>query len=185
MTDWFETQSGLLDKMWTVLTQGVADAKHPARRPTFATVGGDGWPEARTLVLRSADRADAALTLHTDVNSGKMASLRSTPRAALHIWDATLDLQIRLQAEVTIETGASTRALWDQIPDHARQSYGVVPAPGTRLAQALDYVKKPGPHCFAVLHCALCTIDLVHLGAQHRRAGYSRARHWQGQWLSP
>ena len=185
MSNWFETTEGQWQKLWSVLGRGVADAKHPARRPTFATVSPDEWPEARTVVLRSADQAAAELTLHTDLYSDKITSLRTTPRAALHIWVPQQNLQLRLQAGVTIQHGGDTRALWDKIPDHAQQSYGVTPPPGTPIAGALDYVKEPDPATFAVLICALTHIDVVHLGDDHRRIAFSRDRGWAGQWLSP
>jgi hypothetical protein len=185
MSDWFETKTGILTTVWSTLERGVADANHPARKPTFATISPDGWPEARTVVLRSADRDAGGLTVHTDLHSDKIKSLRATPRAALHIWDAKQDLQIRVQAEVSIISGAQTRALWSKIPDHAQQSYGVTPPPGTEIETALDYVKDPDPSTFAVLQCTLTSIDAVHLGDDHRRVSFSRVGHWQGQWLSP
>jgi hypothetical protein len=185
MSEWFETAEGILAKVWGTLGRGVADAKHPARRPTFATVSTDGWPEARTVVLRTSDREAGIVAVHTDLYSDKIKSLQTNPRAALHIWDAKQDLQIRLQAEVSISHGADTRAFWDKIPDHAQQSYGVTPPPGKPIENALDYVKDPDPATFAVLQCHVTTIDAVHLGTDHRRVSFSRARHWQGQWLSP
>lgn len=185
MNEWFETTDGTLKRVWDTLALGVADAAHPARRPVFATISPTGWPEARTVVLRTADKEAGTVSVHTDLFSDKIKSLHASPRAALHIWDADQVLQIRLQAEVTIQSGAATRGLWDQIPDHAQQSYGVTPPPGAPIETALDYIKKPDPATFAVLTCTVTHIDAVHLGADHRRVGFSRARHWQGQWLSP
>lgn len=185
MSDWFKTSQGIWDNVWSTLGRGVADAKHPARRPTFATVSPEGWPEARTVVLRSADHDGATVTVHTDLYSDKIKSLHAAPRAAMHIWDVTQNLQIRLQAEVTIISGNETRALWDKIPDHAQQSYGVTPPPGTPIEQALDYAKDPDPNTFAILDCYITQIDAVHLGVDHRRVNFSRLGHWQGQWLSP
>ena len=185
MTNWFETHEGTLKKVWDTLGRGVADAKHPARRPTLATISPNGWPAARTVVLRAADRDDAKVTLHTDLYSDKIKSLTSTPRLALHVWDAEQDLQIRLRADVIILSGPETRGLWDKIPDHAQQSYGVTPPPGTSIDEALAYVKKPDPSTFAILQCAVAHIDVVHLGEDHRRCCFSRDRQWHGQWLSP
>ena len=185
MSNWFETLEGLYVQIWDTLVQGVVDAAQPARRPTFATVSPDHWPEARTVVLRGADTDNATVTVHTDLQSGKVRSLKKNPRAALHFWDETMALQIRLKTEVTIKTGASVRALWDNIPDHAQQSYGVTPPPGQPIMTALDYVKEPDPATFAVLDCRIMEIDVVHLGDDHRRAGFSRDRQWAGQWLSP
>ncbi|WP_333712042.1 pyridoxamine 5'-phosphate oxidase family protein [Yoonia sp.] len=185
MTDWFETPEGIWQRLWQTLATGVTDPGHPARLPAFATVSPQGWPEARKVVLRSADQASATVTVHTDLYSGKIASLQATPRAALLIWDAGDALQIRLQAQVTIQSGDQTRALWDSVPDHARQSYGVTPPPGTPIPKALAYVKEPNPATFAVLTCTLSQIDAVHLGTAHRRAHFSRGRAWIGEWLSP
>lgn len=185
MTDWFATLDGLHEHVWDTLETGVRDAAHPARRPTLATVSPTGWPEARTVVLRSANRDGGVLTIHTDLYSDKIASLRANPRAALHVWDAEQALQIRLQVDVAIESGPDLLPLWHSIPDHAQQSYGVTPPPGQPIVTALDYVKQPDPATFAVLHCTVAHMDLVHLGAAHRRAAFSRERHWIGQWLSP
>lgn len=62
MSNWFETTEGIWESLWRTLERGVADAAHPARRPTFATVSPEGWPEARTVVLRTADRGACAMT---------------------------------------------------------------------------------------------------------------------------
>ena len=184
MSEWFETLHGIRDRVWDTLAHGVADADHPARYPTFATVSQDGWPEARTVVLRSIER-HAILKIFTDLYSLKTTSLRAVPRAAIHVWDADQALQIRLQADVEIRTGDQVTEDWASVPDHGRQSYGTQPAPGRPIADALAYKKDPDPDTFAVLWCRVMTIDAVHLGRDHRRAGYSRDDDWAGQWLSP
>ncbi|MFT6075049.1 MAG: hypothetical protein ACJAZ1_001973 [Yoonia sp.] len=185
MSDWFETTEGTLKRVWDTLALGVANASHVARRPTFATTSPSGWPEARTVVLRGVDPTAETVTVHTDLYSDKIKSLQANPRAALHIWDADQDLQIRMQTEVAIRFGDVVRALWHKIPDHAQQSYGVTPPPGAPIEAGLDYVKHPDPATFAVLTCTVVHIDSVHLGADHRRASFSRDRYWKGQWLSP
>lgn len=184
MSEWFETLDGLHDRMWQRLSRGVADHKSPSRQPTLATVR-DGWPEARTVVLRAANRDTATLEVYTDLQSDKIASLRDAPRGALHVWEDKQRLQIRLQCAVTILTGDAVRDRWDRMPNTGRLSYGVTPQPGAPLADALAYDKAPDFERFAVLRCAIQTIDLVHLGDDHRRAAYARADGWQGQWLSP
>lgn len=185
MTDWFTTLDGLWGRMWESLSDGVARRDAPARHPTFATISPAGWPEARTVVLRRADRAARVVDLHTDLHSAKVESLRRTPQAALHVWDEAYRLQIRLSTVVTIRSGAEVAGLWARVPDPSRQSYGVIPPPGTPINAALAYEKRPDPATFAVLDCAIVAVDLVHLGDQHRRAGFSAATGWVGQWLSP
>lgn len=185
MNEWYATRAGLLARVWDTLRAGVKEADHPARLPTFATLSPDHWPEARTVVLRGADQDAGTVSVQTDLTSAKMKSLRATPRAALHVWDAGQDLQIRLQAEVSWQSGDAVRHIWESVPDLGRQSYGITPPPGTPIATALAYEKSPDPATFTVLTCRIMQIDAVHLGAAHRRAGYTRDGDWRGQWLSP
>lgn len=185
MSEWFESLESIHAQIWDTLIQGVVNADHPARRPTFATVSPDSWPEARTVVLRGADPEAGKVWVHTDLQSDKIRSLQATPRAALHVWIADERLQIRLRTEVEIEHGPSVQPIWNNIPDHSKQSYGITPGPGTPITGALDYVKEPDPATFAVLHCRVMDIDALHLGDRHRRAAFSRQRGWAGQWLSP
>jgi pyridoxamine 5'-phosphate oxidase len=183
--EWAETLPTLLDQVWLRLAHGVADARAAARHPVFATTSPSGWPEARTVVLRSAGRSAARVTVHTDLYSGKISSLRAAPRAALHVWDEGVRLQIRLQASVEILSGDAVAQDWARVPDHARQSYGVTPPPGSPIAAALAYQKAPDPATFAVLRCQIVHVDAVHLGGVHRRARFEAADGWQGQWLAP
>jgi pyridoxamine 5'-phosphate oxidase len=185
MSEWFTNLDGLWLQMWKTLDDGVARRDAAARHPTLATLGHDGWPEARTVVLRSADRDTGTLSVHTDLHSAKVKSLQSCPRAALHVWNSDDRLQLRLSAEVSVRSGADVAGVWAAVTDHARQSYGVTPAPGLPISAALDYVKSPGIGSFAVLECRIVAVDLLHLGERHRRAGYRREGGWSGQWLAP
>ena len=182
---WATTLEGLHDQAWQRLIRGVADRRAPARHPTFATLSPDGWPEARTVVLRAADRATAMIEVHTDIHSAKVAALQATPRAALHVWEAGAHLQIRLTTTVTILSGVDVAEAWARVPDPSRQSYGTQPPPGQPIPTALAYAKPGDPQSFAVLRCAVQAMDLVHLGPQHRRARFARADGWAGQWLAP
>ena len=185
MSDWFETLDGLHNRLWQNLSRGVADRTHPARHPTLATISPDGWPEVRTMVLRGADPIAGSLTAHTDLHSAKIASLRKTPRAALHIWSEADRLQLRLTCSVTLRHGAAVADIWTQVPDLSRQSYGITPAPGTPIKLALDYIKAPDAATFTVLDFIVVHIDALHLGPAHRRARFVRADDWQGEWLVP
>lgn len=185
MTDWFETLPGLQTRLWQNLSRGLADRLHPARHPTLATISPDGWPEARTVVLRGADQAAGTLTAHTDLHSAKIDSLRTTPRAALHVWIQKDRLQLRLTCTVALRHGPEVAVEWARVPDLSRQSYGITPAPGTPINGALDYVKAPNVMTFTVLDFTVVHIDAVHLGQVHRRARFQREDDWQGQWLVP
>jgi pyridoxamine 5'-phosphate oxidase len=140
------------------------------------------------LSLRKAGHRrerSGTLDIHTDLQSAKVGDLRATPFAALHVWDTSAHLQLRLEAHVTILTGQDVAAIWAGVPDASRLSYGTSPAPGQPIEQALAYTKAPDPACFAVLRLSVSTIDALHLGPNHRRARFDRNDNWAGEWLAP
>jgi pyridoxamine 5'-phosphate oxidase len=182
---WASDLAGLHAEVWQRLTRGIHDRHAPARHPTLATVSPDGRPQARTVVLRAVDKAAGTLDIHTDLRSPKVADLRAAPFAALHVWDASAHLQLRLEAQVTLLTGQDVAAIWDRVPDASRGAYGSKPAPGQPIAEALDYTKAADPGCFAVLRLEILMVDALHLGPNHRRARFDRDTGWEGVWLAP
>lgn len=177
--------TAFLEDAWQHLRRGVADSRSPARYPTFATVSPNGVPELRTVALRRALQAEAMVEVHTDIVTPKVQSLRMTPLAALHVWLPKADLQIRLTTRVEILTGDVVDAAWVKVPPQSRVSYGTHPDPGTPIGDVYDYKKPPDRYRFAVLRCYVDHIDIVHLGARHRRAAYERRNDWHGTWLAP
>lgn len=182
---WACDLSQLYAEVWLRLTRGVHDRHAPARHPTLATVTPEGRPQARTVVLRAADKPAGTLDVHTDLQSAKVQDLRATPFAALHVWDDSAHLQLRLEARVTILTGQDVAAIWAGVPAASRLSYGSTPAPGQPVAQALTYAKASDPASFAVLRLQILTLDALHLGPNHRRARFDRETEWAGTWLAP
>jgi pyridoxamine 5'-phosphate oxidase len=182
---WACDLSQLHDEVWTRLTRGVHDRHAAARHPTLATVTPEGRPQARTVVLRSADRAAGTLDIHTDLRSAKVGDVRVTPFAALHVWDASAHLQLRLEAQVTLLTGPDVAAIWAGVPAASRLSYGSTPPPGQPIGRALDYTKVPDAGSFIVLRLQISTVDALHLGPNHRRARFDRHDAWAGAWLAP
>ncbi len=175
----------LYAEVWTRLTRGVHDRHAPARHPTLATVTPQGRPRARTVVLRAADKATGTLDIHTDLRSSKIADLRATPFAELHVWDTSAHLQLRIEAHVKILSGEEVQATWRAIPEASRLSYGSDPAPGQPIARSLDYTKTSDPDSFVVLRLVVDSVDALHLGQNHRRAKFDRHDSWAGIWLVP
>ena len=136
-------------------------------------------------MLRAADITAATLDIHTDLRSAKIGDLCAMPFAALHVWDASTHLQLRIEASVTILTGLEVAATWQGVPEASRGAYGSTQAPGQQIAQALDYTKASDPACFAVLRLEILTVDALHLGPNHRRARFDRKTGWAGAWLAP
>lgn len=186
MARWDDTCEGILDQLWEVLETGVAKADAPARRPVLASLSADGGPEARIVVLRKAARDAARLALYTDAWSVKVAEFARDPRAALHVWEPDLALQIRLRGRVEMISGAATADIWAETPEVSRGNYGVVPAPGTPIEARDAFTRVPDPARLVVLSVDLDHLDAVVLAPDiHRRARYTRADGWRGIWLAP
>lgn len=182
---WVHELESLYGHAWQRLLRGVYDRHAPARHPTLATVSPDGLPKARTVVLRAADKSQGRLEIHTNLHSSKIADLRNKPVAALHVWDDGSRLQIRVEAEVEIASGASVAQTWARVPDRSRTAYSSSHTPGQPIPSALAYNNDPDHAVFAVLHLNIQALDLLHLGADHRRAQFTRESDWTGQWLVP
>lgn len=183
---WCEQLGGTLTEVWTRLVRGVTDRRAATRHLTLASVGFDGGGEARTVVLRKADRAAGEVDVYTDSASAKVSEIALEPRVTLHVWDARPQLQIRLRCKVDILSGDSVQAIWERMSNGHRSNYGGTPRPGTPIEEPKDYLVTPHAQRLAVLRCVIAEIETLHLGSNpHRRAIFRRAAGWQGAWLAP
>lgn len=70
---------------------------------TLATVGPDGKPSARIVLLSSYDQR--GFVFHTNYESRKGEELALSPRAALLFWWDPLGLQVRIEGRVEMTSG--------------------------------------------------------------------------------
>ncbi len=181
----FKKLNDFLDFSWVQISRGKADKKSPARYPTFVTSSADGFPNARTLVMRRSDRENNEIEFHTDTSSSKMLDLKENSRAGIHIWLPKVQLQIQMHVVVEVKVGYITIPNWREVPTNSRGAYGTIPSPGSVLENPLAYHNIPDQKRFAVLVCDIQSIQLLLLGAKHIRANYKKTTNWQGEWLSP
>nr|WP_242481969.1 pyridoxamine 5'-phosphate oxidase family protein [Paracraurococcus ruber] len=173
-----------------LLSRGVADRRSAFHTPTLATIGPDGAPQLRTLVLRGFDPAARALRLHTDRRSAKWSSLAGDARAALHVYDPGAQIQLRL-------SGTASRHAEDEVADAAwfasqpgsRLCYSVSPGPGTPVPAppAAPRADAGGRAHFGVLRLVFDRLEFLHLHhAGHRRARFAWGTDWvEETWLVP
>ena len=182
----------ILDHAWQVLVRGVRDARSPAHTPTVATVGPDGTPQLRTVVLRGAARRAHQLRFHTDSRAKKVAALRVRPACALHVYDRARKLQLRLQGVATLH-GLNTStgdAAWTATRTQSRRCYQVVQAPGGPInspdAPRFEADDEGRAH-FVAVTVDLHSLEWLYLQARgHRRALFTRdGEEWRGTWLVP
>ena len=181
----FQKLDDFLEFGWAQIYRGKADKKSPARHPTFVTSSIDGFPNARTLVMRRCDQKNKKIEFHTDTASSKMFALKENPRAGIHIWLPKVQLQIQMEVIVQVKVGDITIPYWRDVPTNSRVAYGTIPNPGTAIESPHAYNHKPDQKRFAVLVCDIQSIQLLLLGVKHIRAHYKNSTNWQGEWLSP
>lgn len=175
-----------LTNAWSALAPQIVGDKRKAQVATLSTVGQGGAPAARSVILRAADRSRACVDIFTDAATPKCAEIANDPRAALTLWRADLQLQLRLSGTIEIDEGAEAKAAWSALPDHALPNYGVTPPPGSNIATAASYTRTPVEARFAILRLTLFDMDVVSLSDPiHTRAFYERRDAWRGVWRAP
>jgi pyridoxamine 5'-phosphate oxidase len=171
------TAAELPTRLWQELQRAPRDKHHDWRTPVLATVDPQGRPQARTVVLRHADRAAQTLVFFTDARSPKCAELRAQPHAALLFWSPHLNWQLRagVRARV-IADGPEVDAAWARVKSSpAAGDYLSARPPGDALVD--EEAAAGGGHHLAVVQLAVQTMDWLELArAGHRRAAISSER---------
>lgn len=195
-----ETAEAAIDTAWRLLVRGAGDRRSPCHTPVVASVGTDGLPETRVMVLRAADRTAAMLRFHTDARSPKVASLDGRPVSVLayHPGEA-MQLRIAGTARVVCD-GPDVDGIWAAATPFARRCYlteaapgSVAPGPVSGLPAAVEGRKPseaelvPARANFAVVRVDVAGIDLLHLAQTgHRRVRLDRRPEgWAATWVVP
>lgn len=174
-----------------MLLLAVTDRRSAFHTPTLATVGLDGAPAARTVVLRGFDPGPRTLRLHSDARAAKVAELLREPRCTLHFYDAAAQVQLRLGAVARVHRDdALAKDAWSASRAFSRMWYAVEPGPGAVVPSPLAAPQDPGVgrHNFAVLQLGFHSLEWLWLSVEgHRRARFT----WPGggtpdaEWLVP
>jgi pyridoxamine 5'-phosphate oxidase len=123
-----------LAETWDQLARAVRDGKHEWHLPVVSTVGLDGSPEARTVVLRGVDPVDRFLVFNTDRRSRKPNELRADGRMAWTFYERRDRVQLRVSGPTTIHADdeIADRA-WQATALSSRRCYMAPHAPTSRL----------------------------------------------------
>ena len=173
----------LHDAAWSLLLRGQADGKHAYATPVVATVGADGTPHSRTLVLRKAIRDTGELWCYTDRRSQKARDLADNPLMAWTFWDKRHRIQVNAVGPTRWLPEAEARARFAALPKHSRKSYATLSAPGTPETDytdglPTDWAERPvdetdyAAEHFGVLVTTITRMDILRL----RREGHERLR---------
>ena len=183
--------------VWENLLGGTANGRVPFKIMQAATIGLDGAPAVRSIVLRRVSEADNIIAFHTDIRSPKSAELKSDRRIALVGIDPDRNVQIRIQGEARIVHEAQARrTAWASARAQSLIVYQTTLAPGTPVdrpiaaaAPMLDvFQASDGFENFCIVEVRPSMIDWLDLSIADtpRRARFGRVLDgWEGRWVAP
>ena len=198
--DFYDDLDLSLNKAWAVIEPGALKRASPAHTPVVATIGLDGFPQQRVMVLRAANRDKRLLRFHTDIRSDK---IKQKGPASVLMYDAAEKVQLRLAGQITVQSeGAEVDAAWRDSTTFARRCYMAHTAPGSIAAEPNSglpgWIEGQQPSeqqlteyrpNFALLWLSVTTIEWLYLAnSGHRRAKWiwnDSALLWSGCWLVP
>lgn len=193
----YDNLDATLAEAWRCLSEGAVRRRSGFHHPTIATIGADGGPRLRTMILRAVDVGRRSLRLHTDIRAEKVADLTADPRLAVHAYDPGLKLQVRMTGRGRIHhADAVAEAGWRNSQPMSQACYGTWPAPGSVIGEGGAF-SLPASHTpelaageanFAALVVTVETLETLYLAHRgHRRALFA----WGGAslvrkaWLAP
>jgi pyridoxamine 5'-phosphate oxidase len=132
---------------------------------TLATVGADGRPSARIVLLKGFD--ERGFVFYTNYESRKGRELAGQPYAALIFYWAELERQIRIEGDVTRVAAAESDAYFASRPVGSR--LGAWASPQSQVIAGRDALEQ----------------RLATLQAEYGDAPPPRPAHWGGYRVAP
>ncbi len=185
---------------WRILHQEAVFPGHPWYTASLSTQSGEG-PEARTVVLRMADKEKHFLVCHSDSRAGKVAQIRRQPAVHWLFWDAANSVQLRASGLASLHHGnEQAREAWAQLPALTKGNMSAALPPGTPVGEPETGISAYTRHPeiteaeneawfrhFVVIETQVLTMDWLWISRNgHRRARIDyRERRPLMQWLVP
>jgi len=189
-----------LFEFWSRVENESLPTLDPWRLVMLATVDRDE-PTQRMLVVRSANRDQPHIIMHTDRRSAKCDQIAINNSGSLAWYDP--DERVQVVARTTMKLVTDQQAIseqWNATPASSRRAYLALSKPGqpaesptANLPEEMqDRVPteaelEEGFANFAVIECTVSHIDILQL----TRAGNLRCEYswtngtWLGTWITP
>jgi len=188
-----------LSMAWSLLQRGTTDRRSAFHAPAVASIGVDGSPQQRTMVLRKVDPVKRTLRFNTDARSQKWQELAQMPHVSVLAYSAWDKIQVRLSGFATLDRySALAESVWISMRDQSRVAYAQPDAPGATITEPDSYVPplelrvddaaaKVAREHFCLLTVEVETLDWVYLNLCGNRRAQFR---WpdgvlESHWLAP
>ncbi|MFN3749034.1 MAG: pyridoxamine 5'-phosphate oxidase family protein [Sphingorhabdus sp.] len=186
-----------------LIDNGAHDRRHSAHHPVVGSIGKDGLPRQRVMILRALDWDRRLIRFHTDYRTEKVGEFASNNLASVLVYEPESKIQLRLSGTASVHaSGPAVDAAWEEATLFARRCYLAEDAPGTVSGRPLSGLPEwvegrppseeevaPARANFAILLFEFSQIEWLYLAnAGHRRARWewnSANLRWDGDWLVP
>jgi hypothetical protein len=165
-----------------LLGKAATDRRSPMHTPSLATLGLDGRPRNRIVVLRHYDVPSLSLRFHTDIRSDKFEELGHDARVSMLFYDPAEKIQLRVEgtAERHVE-GSVAEEAWLSSQAMSRHCYATNPSPGSEIGVGDGFTLPKGRALtdegrvnFSAIRVTFNRLEWLWLGsAGHRRALFS------------
>jgi pyridoxamine 5'-phosphate oxidase len=188
----------LIDRFKESMRRATDAGLHMPNGCTLATVGPDGVPAARVVLLKDVD--ERGFVFYTNLESRKARDLSTNPHASLCFWWPQLEEQIRVDGTVVQTDDGEADDYWDTRPRDSQigalasrqseplSSYKELRARFETLERKYDGKRIPRPSYWSGYRLAPQRVefwsgrpDRLHLRELYERSGEG----WRKQLLNP
>ncbi|ASN21698.1 pyridoxamine 5'-phosphate oxidase family protein [Arthrobacter sp. YN] len=181
-----------LEEVFTSLADATA-GRTPFTLGFLGSLGLDGGPRIRAVILRAFDRVTGQIMVATNAFSEKVAEIERVPSVALTMYDDNRGVQLRIRGTASFIDDADERSrAWDRVSPGGRHLYASGSVPGTPLPGSSEsdggpVVGEMAFDRFAWMAIEMADVDWLDLsGSTHRRWRFTpKAGVWSGQEIVP
>lgn len=190
--------AGPFSHVWKSLREGANPGPSPFSRAQVATIGIDGSPKLRNIIIRRTSEESNEVTFYTDIRSSKISEIKANPQIALVTCNFERNLQIRLEGTaIALSEGRIKETAWSSIHEHSRALFRNPLTPGIPISHPSKInpkshysdtsVDNKGYENFCVVVISVLRIDWLDLSEEdHKRiAFYRNSSDWYGGWIAP
>lgn len=179
-----------LESIWQSMTDAATLPGHGLSLMNVATIGRNGGPRARSVILRDFGRSPERLCFATHALSEKVAEIRANSAVAATCYDRKRSLQLRFEGTATIIADDAERwRAWQRLAPHSQQQYVSLATPGAPLTthEPLEDDASTAFQRFAWISLELRSLEWLALStAPHTRWQFELlSSGWNGQRVIP
>ncbi len=187
----------LYDLAWAMLKTATVERRKPCHLANVATIGLDGCPKVRTVVLRDADISNHTIRFHTDARSQKVDELAANANVEAHFYDQPANVQIRVSGVAIVHSTdhSIAKKAWGEAQAMSKVCYRLDAGPGSTLESGDAYgylayekgVVDPAEAQFRTVTIKVDRLDVVILKVDANRRAIFEIKDGKvdGRWVVP